>query len=127
MKGKQMQMKIPELARSVTLIGLFLLTSSGNDARAADPLKQADAWHRSGHPNRVAWWARPSNNHRYDGYHVGGGAAYRGDARRPHEGTWGWDHVGGGWFQRRVKLDWWHGRRSQGGTGAYKSDGPRRH
>ena len=118
-----MHMKIQMVALFVMFV---VLTSSFSTARAADPPKQSDAWHRSGHPNRVAWWARPSNNHRYDGYHVGGGAAYRGGARRPHEGTWGWDYSGG-WFQRRVKLDWWHGRRTQGGTGAYKSDGPHRH
>jgi hypothetical protein len=26
---------------------------------------------------------------------------------------------------RRVTLEWWHGRRYQGGTGAYQSDGPK--
>ncbi|MCH8922164.1 MAG: hypothetical protein IIA67_03315 [Planctomycetes bacterium] len=122
-----MHTRIQKIALSVALVGLsFFYGASGNEARAADPPKQGSGWHRAGHSDRVAWWARPSNNHRYDGYYVGGGAAYRGDARRTHEGTWGWDYSGG-WFGRRIALDWWHGRRVQGGSGAYKSDGPHRH
>ncbi len=60
------------------------------------------------------------------GYQVGGGTAlpHFGEPRRAEEGTWGWDYQG--WlFPRRVISGWWHGRRDQGGTGAYQTDGPR--
>ena len=67
--------------------------------------------------------ARPSDTHSYTGYYVGGGAAVKGDPRGAEEGTWGWDYQGG-WLKRKVALDWWHGRRAQGGTGAYQTDGP---
>lgn len=48
---------------------------------------------------------------------------HRGDYPYANEGTWGWDYRG--WIiPRRVNLLWWHGRRAQGGPGAYKTDGP---
>jgi hypothetical protein len=56
------------------------------------------------------------------GYYVGGGCAWRGEPRYPDEGTYGWDYEGC-YFARRVWLLWSHGRRYQGGTGAYASDG----
>jgi len=76
-------------------------------------------------PPAIARWAIPSNNHRYFGYWVGGGALSRrkGDAPAVDEGTWGWDYRGQ-LLPRRVDLLWWHGRRYQGGVGAYKTDGP---
>jgi hypothetical protein len=56
----------------------------------------------------------------YIGYYVGGGAACPGEPRFVNEGTWGWDYQG--WlFPRRVMLDWWHGRRYQGGSGHYRT------
>ena len=75
-------------------------------------------------PEAIAPHAIPSDTGRYVGYQVGGGCA------RPHkaepggadEGTWGWDYRG--WLPRRVELGWWHGRREQGGGGAYETDGP---
>jgi hypothetical protein len=76
----------------------------------------------------IAWWAVPSNNSHYLGYYVGGGCTplLRAQPRRPDEGTWGWDYQG--WLiPRRVNIGWWHGRRYQGGTGAYKTDGPHYH
>jgi len=60
------------------------------------------------------------------GYYVGGGLACRGEPRHPTEGTWGWDYEGR-FFCRRIWLGWGHGRRYQGGTGAYKIDGPKLH
>ena len=68
----------------------------------------------------------PSDTGRYIGYWVGGGCAIWHKAEPPclDEGTWGWDFTGG-LFQRRVDLGWWHGRRYQGGIGAYKTEGPR--
>jgi hypothetical protein len=75
----------------------------------------------------VAWWAVPSNNPHYIGYYAGGGAPLRrSEPRGPDDGTWGWDYRG--WLiSRRVTLGWWHGRRYQGGTGAYRTDGPHYH
>jgi hypothetical protein len=69
-------------------------------------------------PLAIACWARPLNTPAYDGYYVGGGATCRGDGPCPLEGTWGWDFIGR-CYARKVMLGWWHGRRYQGGTGAY--------
>jgi len=78
---------------------------------------------RAGYPQEVSPWARPSDTGGYVGYLVGGGSVnYRkGEPPLPDEGTWGWDYRGS-LFQRRVILNWWHGRRYQGGTGAYAPD-----
>lgn len=77
----------------------------------------------AGWPQCVAPWAHPSYGcHEWGGY-VGGGAPVHGDCRCSHEGTWGWDYHGR-LFTKRVWLGWHHGRREQGGYGAYKSDGP---
>jgi hypothetical protein len=79
---------------------------------------------RAGHPERIAWYARPSDTGRYVGYYVGGGnPCYRhGQDRNPWEGTWGWDYRGF-CLPSRIALDWFHGR-YQGGQGAYRTDGP---
>jgi hypothetical protein len=63
-------------------------------------------------------------NPNFWGYWVGGGTAFGGGPPCEHEGTWGWDFEG--WPTRRVWLNWSHGR-YQGGTGAYKTDGPKLH
>jgi hypothetical protein len=88
----------------------------------ADP---AHEHHRAGYPQETHHWAKPSDTGRYTGYLVGGGAVVsrRGDGPLPHEGTWGWDYVGG-LLKRRVVPGWWHGRRYQGGTGRYSPEGP---
>jgi hypothetical protein len=84
-----------------------------------------DEQHRAGFPEEVSRWAKPSDTGRYTGYQVGGGARLRrGEPPLAHEGTWGWDYTGG-LFQRRVIHNWWHGRRYQGGPGAYRTDGPK--
>ena len=44
-----------------------------------------------------------------------------GDPPFADDGTWGWDFRGG-LIQRKVILNWWHGRRYQGGVGAYGTD-----
>jgi hypothetical protein len=77
---------------------------------------------RAGGPKRVAWWAAPSRTPAYAGGYVGGGNAYKGESRMTNEGTWGWDYEGR-FVSRRVFLSWSHGRRYQGGTGAYRTDG----
>jgi hypothetical protein len=81
--------------------------------------------HPHGGPPPVAWWAIPTRTPAYIGYYVGGGCACarRGEPRYPCEGTWGWDFTGR-CFLRKVDLRWWHGRRYQGGVGAYEPEGP---
>ena len=95
-------------------------------AASADPPGNAAAHARAGYPQEVSRFARPSDTGRYVGYPVGGGCAFprKGDPPGPNDGTWGWDYLGG-CFQRRVILHWWHGRRYQGGAGAYETEGPR--
>ncbi|MFO0966255.1 MAG: hypothetical protein U0793_11820 [Gemmataceae bacterium] len=70
-------------------------------------------------------WALPSSSPHNFGYYVGGGALSRKRGEQPSEidGTWGWDYRG--WIIPRVDLLWWHGRRYQGGSGRYQTDGPR--
>jgi hypothetical protein len=79
---------------------------------------------RAGWPTCVRKHSLPSNSDRYCGYYVGGGIPCLGDGRFFDEGTWGWDYHGI-CLHRRVALDWSHGRRFQGGTGAYQTDGPK--
>ena len=77
-------------------------------------------------PLCVAPWARPGRTPADIGYYVGGGLPIRGEPNLAHEGTWGWDYQG--WcLHRHVWLWWSHGQRSQGGTGAYQTDGPDLH
>jgi hypothetical protein len=81
--------------------------------------------HRAGHPETISQFAVPSNRCHYNGYYVGGGLPVFGEERCVvHEGTWGWDYCGT-LFPKRIALLWSHGKRPQGGTGAYKTDGPR--
>ena len=101
-----------------SLAGLaFLCVAGMAAAQPCDPGR--------GPPPSVARWAVPSDTGRYVGYYVGGGCPrpFRADPPAPDDGTWGWDYQGG-LFRRNVILGWWHGRRYQGGTGAYKTDGP---
>ena len=109
--------------RHMTSIGIAALLMA--TSVKADP---PDSWEnnrRAGFPQEVSRFARPSDTGRYIGYTVGGGARLRkGDQPLAHEGVWGWDYSGG-LFQRRVILGWWHGRRYQGGSGAYRTDGPK--
>ncbi len=80
-------------------------------------------------PPAHGWFPRltlPSETKGNVGYHVGGGNPFPhlAEPRTPDEGTWGWDYQGLH-LPRRVMNGWWHGRKVQGGTGAYKTDGPR--
>jgi hypothetical protein len=75
-----------------------------------------------GFPQEVSCLAKPSETNAYVGYRVGGGRPCRGDYPHSWEGTWGWDYQGCK-LPRQVILGWWHGR-CQGGTGAYRTDGP---
>jgi hypothetical protein len=105
---------------------LLVILGWAGAAAAQTPADSPGAHQRAGWPLATAPWAIPSDNGRYVGYAVGGGCPYPRHAEPPTavEGTWGWDYQG--WLlPRRVILGWWHGRRTQGGTGAYQTDGPK--
>ena len=104
---------------------LVLLLAGCTTAERGRQRGDAASFARAGNPDCVAKWAVPSDTGSYIGYQVGGGSANCRKAEEPasHEGTWGWDYEGR-WWPSRVVLGWWHGR-EQGGTGAYKTDGPR--
>ena len=109
-----------------TAVACFTLTVAAALSACASPPLAIDEERRAGSPQEVSRFARPADSSRSIGYAVGGGAVNRRKAESPTaaEGTWGWDYSGG-LIRRRVDLGWWHGRRSQGGTGAYKTDGPK--
>ena len=94
------------------------------DIVAFEPFRNLARHHCAGWPQHVAPWARPSFGGYESGCYVGGGAPFHGDARCWDEGTWGWDYHGR-LFDKRIWLGWHHGRRAQGGVGAYRTDGPR--
>jgi hypothetical protein len=77
---------------------------------------------RAGDPLCLSPHARPTQTPAYVSYYVGGGAAHGGGPRRVEEGTWGRDYEGH-WIPRHVWLGWYHGRKDQGGTGYYYTDG----
>ena len=78
---------------------------------------------RAGNPHCVAPWARCSVTEKYSSWFVGGGSPFaRGRCRKPTEGTWGLDY--GGFFgHAKVWLNYTRHDRSQGGEGAYQTDG----
>jgi hypothetical protein len=83
---------------------------------------------RAGYPRTLSDHPETSATSGGIGYHVGGGVPLRhgpshGHGRYADEGTWGWDETGFHLFRRRVILGWSHGRKYQGGTGAYRTDG----
>ena len=78
---------------------------------------------RAGYPLCISPHAVPTYTPDYAGYYVGGGNACGGHPRRAEEGTWGRDYEGT-FLPRHVFLGWSHGRRYQGGTGSYRTDGP---
>ena len=77
-----------------------------------------------GRYSETAWWAVPSDTGKFSGGYIGGGAAWFGEPRALHEGTWGWDYDGVV-LQKRIWLNWLHGRRYQDGGGSYEPDGPK--
>lgn len=105
---------------AIALTGsLFAATADAQHTSGADPQQ------RAGYPQQISPLAHPSDSGGYVGYLVGGSAAnyHKGELPTPIDGTWGWDYAGH-WLPRRVMLLWWHGRRYQGGVGAYRTDGP---
>ena len=96
-------------------------------ALAGDPYAHRGADHcRAGCAMQIRPHAIPSNTRYYGGYWLGGGLPLRGDEPCLDEGTFGWDYFGFT-LHKRIALNWSHGRRYQGGTGAYKTDGPKLH
>lgn len=88
---------------------------------------QGDQLQRAGNPQCVSPLAKPTESSHEFGYYVGGGARERSRQaghRVPTEGVWGTDYLGI-LIPKHVNLGWWHGRRYQGGTGSYGTDGPR--
>ena len=84
---------------------------------------------RAGYPRDLAHHIEPSTTPGGIGYYVGGGVPvghkhHHDEGRRPEDGTWGWDETGSVHLRHRVILGWSHGRKYQGGTGAYRTDGP---
>lgn len=123
-------------SEALTLAALLIL---GSSARAGDhlgylhgdgppppgrPQCLPNTHVRAGYPQCLATHVQATNTAGGVGYYVGGGAAHGGAARCREEGTWGWDETGHPGCRRRVALGWWHGRKDQGGTGAYATDGP---
>jgi hypothetical protein len=81
--------------------------------------------HRAGHPRNLAHHLERSATAGGIGSYIGGGVCLGlGDPRFHGEGTWGWDETGSHLFRRRALLGWSHGRKYQGGTGAYYTDAP---
>lgn len=91
--------------------------SAGEDYRACDKC-------RAGNPESLRWLTIPSRTRFYGGYYVGGGTPLAGAGFCPGDGTWGWDYPGI-LFTKRIALNWKKNGRYQGGTGAYKTDGPK--
>lgn len=88
---------------------------------------QGNQFERAGNPQCISPLAKPTESSHEIGYYIGGGARERSrhaEPRGPHEGVWGTDY-GGLLVPKHVELGWWHGRRYQGGTGSYATDGLR--
>ena len=81
---------------------------------------------RAGFPQSLGKHLEPSKTSGGIGYYVGGGVPHWGHPhpRTEQDGTWGWDDTGWHAFRRRSYLGWSHGQKYQGGTGAYRVDGP---
>lgn len=105
--------------RLVGILAPALLVVSGETEPACAQGPQA----RAGNPECIARYAQRSDCGPYSGSFVGGSCAFKGHARRTHEGVWGWDYCGP-LRSEHPWLKWCRGRRCQGGTGAYKTDGP---
>jgi hypothetical protein len=94
-------------------------------ALGGDPYGHMAADHaRAGCAMLVRSRAIPSNTRHYGGYWLGGGVPVIGAVPVAEDGTYGWDYFGI-LFSKRIDLRYSHGHRYQGGTGAYKTDGPR--
>ena len=91
-------------------------------ARPGRPRSIPHTHARAGFPLCLAPHQEPSRTPTGLGYYVGGGLPHGGDARCGNEGTWGYDDTGARFLPRVVNLGWGHGRRYQGGAGAYETE-----
>ena len=80
---------------------------------------------QAGYPHEVGPFAMESYNEHYSGGYVGGGNLFGGHGSCAHVGTWGWDYTPFRPMSQKIFLRWSNGRRYQGGTGAYATDGPK--
>jgi hypothetical protein len=146
--NRQTKVRIRQLVASLALVTIASIVNAAppadfgsRDARQSlsdqeSPLPTGIVWGptsddyracdhaRAGCPQCQRKHAIASNNHFYGGYYVGGGTPTRGAGRSIDDGTWGWDY-GGILFTKRISLNWTAKGRPQGGTGAYKTDGPK--
>src|SRR5438067_1365222 len=104
------------------MVGVVVVSAMlvmGDEAMTGTNSACAHTLERAGRPELISKIARPTNTARYCGYWVGGGCGGKRAEERDlrEEGTFGWDYGGSGLLPRRIALGWWHGRRSQGGTG----------
>ena len=129
-----------------TSLAVCILAAGGSHTFAQDPAARCPClWHRlhragtptphkprfiphtderAGNPRWLARHVQPSETAGGIGYFVGGGVALgHGHGRDAAQGTWGWDETGSTHFRRRVNMGWSQGRKYQGGTGAYRTDG----
>jgi hypothetical protein len=91
-------------------------------ALAGDPYgHRAADFARAGCPMLLRPRTQPSDTWPYGGYWVGGGQAIKGHFPTAEDGTFGWDYFGLT-FNKRIALNWSRGKRTQGGTGSYKTD-----
>jgi hypothetical protein len=110
-------------------ICIVLVVSAGwacGRSSAGEPPPDTDhTMARAGYPQEVSRLAHPSDTGSYVGYQVGGGSPFvKSYGPAPDAGTWGWDYQGY-CLARNVVLRWWRKPHYQGGSGAYKTDGPR--
>ncbi|GEM_PF-1874327 len=125
----------PLSLRSIIVCFVAAVTAcAGSSGKAQDSQRSSNhsllenPMRRAGNPMCVAPWARPFPDSKYTGYYTGGGAAlygspataFRGEYRCINEGTFGVDYAP--WYSR-VRTQWFHGRKQQGGEGQYEPDG----
>jgi len=75
---------------------------------------------RTGDPNYVYKWAKPSITDKYSAWYSGGGAVFKGRGRTAEEGTWGLDY--NGLFGHAKTWMNYTGGKYQGGEGAYDGE-----
>jgi hypothetical protein len=113
--------------RTRPILTILLAAAAPCIARADIPAPCSGPEHtqqQAGYAQCVAWYAIPGRTAKDGAGYVGGGCLGRkGEPRRPDEGVFGWDYVGGGWYPGRVFLNWCHCRK-QPPPGSYKTDGP---
>ena len=115
-----------QLHAAILALSIVACTAASAPAKPLSSLfYPRDPHHRAGHPEIVKRNAKPTDAPPYCFGFVGGGApGPLGQPRTLEEGTWGMDYCGH-ILPHRVWLNWYHGRREQGGEGKYETDGPK--